>query len=80
MNATPKKENGLESMVSQVCEQTGFSADMLRFREKACLTTALPRRNGRRADAGNHVQALQRIDCLNKPGMPLAEIAEFVYP
>ncbi|MGN0844111.1 MAG: MerR family transcriptional regulator [Kiritimatiellia bacterium] len=80
MNAKTQKKDGAESTVSRVCGQTGFSADTLRFREKAGLTTAIPRRNGRCAYAEVILCALKLADCLKKTGMPLAEIAEFVYP
>ncbi|MGN0845461.1 MAG: MerR family transcriptional regulator [Kiritimatiellia bacterium] len=78
MKAKPQKKNGAEYTISQVCRQTGFSADTLRFYEKAGLLTAIPRRNGRRVYTEENLRALKLVDCLKKTGMPLAEIAEFV--
>lgn len=78
MNAKPNKVNGVTYSISQVCELTGFSADTLRYYEKAGLLPGVMRRSGRRAYSEANLAALKLIDCLKKTGMPLENIAKFM--
>ena len=78
MKSKTHKKDGVEYSISQVCERTGFSADTLRFYEKAGLLPGVMRRGGRRAYSETNLLAVKLIDCLKKTGMPLAEIAEFM--
>jgi len=78
MKSKALKKAGVEYSISQVCERTGFSADTLRFYEKAGLLPGVMRRGGRRVYTETNLLAVKLIDCLKKTGMPLAEIAEFM--
>lgn len=78
MNAKPNKVNGDTFSISQVCELTGFSADTLRYYEKAGLLPGVMRRSGRRVYSEANLGALKLIDCLKKTGMPLENIAKFM--
>ena len=78
MKSKTHKKDGVEYSISQVCERTGFSADTLRFYEKAGLLPGVMRRGGRRVYTETNLLAVKLIDCLKKTGMPLAEIAEFM--
>ena len=78
MKSKAQKEDGAEYSISQVCERTGYTADTLRFYEKARLLPGVMRRGGRRVYTETNLLAVKFIDCLKKTGMPLAEIAEFM--
>ena len=78
MKSKTHKKDGVEYSISQVCERTGFSADTLRFYEKAGLLPGVMRRGGRRVYTETNLLAVKLIDCLKKTGMPIAEIAEFM--
>ena len=67
-----------EYSISQVCERTGYTADTLRFYEKAGLLPGVMRRGGRRVYTEMNLLAVKLIGCLKKTGMPIAEIAEFM--
>jgi len=78
MNSKTQKKHCGEYSISQVCEQTGFSADTLRFYEKEGLLPGVMRRSGRRVYSETNLLAVKLIDCLKKTGMPLNDIAEFM--
>ena len=78
MKSKPQKKDSAEYSISQVCERTGFSADTLRFYEKAGLLPGVMRRGGRRVYSETNLLAVKLIDCLKKTGMPLSGIAEFM--
>lgn len=78
MKSKTQKKDEAEYSISQVCERTGFSADTLRFYEKAGLLPGVMRRGGRRVYSENNLLVVNLIDCLKKTGMPIAEIAEFM--
>ena len=56
-----------------MCERTGYTADTLRFYEKAGLLPGVRRRSGRRVYTDENLRALSLLDCLKKTGMPLAD-------
>lgn len=78
MNNKSQKKNGEGYSISQVCERTGYSADTLRFYEKAGLLPGVKRRGGRRIYSEANLLEVKLIDCLKKTGMPLGDIAEFM--
>lgn len=78
MTSKKAKGGGTEYTISQMCERTGYTADTLRFYEKAGLLPGVRRRSGRRVYTDENLRALSLLDCLKKTGMPLAEIAEFM--
>ena len=78
MTSKKAKGGGAEYTISQMCERTGYTADTLRFYEKAGLLPGVRRRSGRRVYTDENLRALSLLDCLKKTGMPLAEIAEFM--
>jgi len=78
MKSKTQKKDDAEYSISQVCERTGFSADTLRFYEKAGLLPGVMRRGGRRVYSESNLLAVKLIDCLKRTGMPIAEIAEFM--
>ena len=78
MKSKKQTRDGEGFPISQACERTGFSADTLRFYEKAGLLPGVTRRGGRRVYSEANLLAVKLIDCLKKTGMPLAEIAEFM--
>ena len=73
-----QKRDGEEYSISQVCERTGYTADTLRFYEKAGLLPGVMRRGGRRVYTEANLLAVKLIDCLKKTGMSLDDIAEFM--
>ena len=79
MKSKTQKKDDAEYSISQVCERTGFSADTLRFYEKAGLLPGVMRRGGRRVYSESNLLVVKLIDCLKKTGMPIAEIAEFMH-
>jgi len=78
MKSKAQKKTGVEYSISQVGERTGYSADTLRFYEKAGLLPGVKRRGGRRVYTEMNLLAVKLIGCLKKTGMPIAEIAEFM--
>lgn len=78
MKAETSKKIEAEYSISQVCVQTGFSADTLRYYEKSGLLPGISRRSGRRVYTEENLRAIKLVDCLKKTGMPLAEISAFV--
>lgn len=78
MNKKPHKTKGEEYSISEVCEKTGFTADTLRYYEKAGLLPGVERRSGRRVYTDTNLAALKLIDCMKKTGMPLENIAKFM--
>ena len=78
MSSKVQKRDGEEYSISQVCERTGYTADTLRFYEKAGLLPGVIRRGGRRVYTEANLLAVKLIDCLKKTGMPLDDIAEFM--
>jgi DNA-binding transcriptional MerR regulator len=78
MKSTHQKDDVAEYSISQVCERTGYTADTLRFYEKAGLLPGVTRRGGRRVYTEANLLAIKLIDCLKKTGMPLDDIAEFM--
>lgn len=78
MSSKVQKRDGEEYSISQVCERTGYTADTLRFYEKAGLLPGVMRRGGRRVYTEANLLAVKLIDCLKKTGMPLDDIAEFM--
>ena len=57
-----QKKGGAEYSISQVCGLTGFSADTLRFHEKAWLLPGVRRRGGRRVYSEANLLAVKLID------------------
>ena len=78
MSSKVQKRDGEEYSISQVCERTGYTADTLRFYEKAGLLPGVMRRGGRRVYTEANLLAVKLIDCLKKTGMSLDDIAEFM--
>lgn len=78
MNKKPHKIKGEEYSISEVCEKTGFTADTLRYYEKAGLLPGVERRSGRRVYSEANLAALKLVDCMKKTGMPLENIAKFM--
>lgn len=78
MNVKSAKVDGVTYSISQVCELTGFSADTLRYYEKAGLLPGVMRRSGRRVYTEANIAMIKLIDCLKKTGMPLENIAKFM--
>ena len=78
MKSKAQKKTGVEYSISQVGERTGYSADTLRFYEKAGLLPGVKRRGGRRVYTEMNLLAVKLIGCLKKTGMPIAEIADFM--
>lgn len=78
MNKKPHKIKGEEYSISEACERTGFSADTLRYYEKAGLLPGVERRSGRRVYSEANLAMIKLIDCMKKTGMPLENIAKFM--
>ena len=57
-----QKKGGAEYSISQVCGLTGFSADTLRFHEKAGLLPGVMRRGGRRVYSEVNLLAVKLVD------------------
>lgn len=78
MKTKGKKGEVAEYSISQMCERTGYTADTLRFYEKAGLLPGVTRRGGRRVYTDEDFYAISIITCLKKSGLPLAEIRRYM--
>lgn len=78
MKRKESKGAAAEYTISQMCRRTGYTADTLRFYEKAGLLPNVKRKGGRRAYTDADLRAVKLVDCMKKTGMPLGDIAEFM--
>ena len=78
MKSKTDKDNGAGYSISQMCERTGYTADTLRFYEKAGLLPGVRRESGRRVYTDEDYYNICIIACLKKTGLPLAEIRRYM--
>jgi DNA-binding transcriptional MerR regulator len=64
--------------ISEVADQTGFSAHTLRYYEKIGLMTSPNRKNGKRVYSEGDIRLLQFMKLLKNTGMSLDDIQEFL--
>ncbi|MEH7300994.1 MerR family transcriptional regulator [Neobacillus drentensis] len=64
--------------ISEVAEQTGFSAHTLRYYEKIGLLSSPTRHGGKRLYTDGEVRLLQFMKVLKNTGMSLEDILEFL--
>ena len=78
MNSKTHKDEGAGYSISQMCKRTGYTADTLRFYEKAGLLPGVRRVGGRRVYTDEDYYGICIISCLKKTGLPLAEIRRYM--
>ena len=78
MKSKTDKDNGAGYSISQMCERTGYTADTLRFYEKAGLLPGVRRESGRRVYTDEDYYNICIIVCLKKTGLPLVEIRRYM--
>ena len=78
MKSKAQKNDGAGYSISQICQRTGYTADTLRFYEKAGLLPAVRRERGRRVYTDEDYYSISIITCLKKTGLPLAEIRRYM--
>ena len=64
--------------ISEVAEQTGFSAHTLRYYEKIGLLSSPTRLGGKRLYTAGEIRLLQFMKVLKNTGMSLEDIQEFL--
>lgn len=64
--------------ISEVAEQTGFSAHTLRYYEKIGLLSSPTRQGGKRLYTAGEIRLLQFMKVLKNTGMSLEDIQEFL--
>lgn len=78
MKSKTQKDDGAGCSISQMCERTGYTADTLRFYEKAGLLPGVRREGGRRVYTDEDYYSICIITCLKKTGLPLDEIRRYM--
>ena len=78
MKSKTDKDHGAGYSISQMCRRTGYTADTLRFYEKAGLLPGVRREGGRRVYTDEDYYNICIIACLKKTGLPLAEIRRYM--
>ena len=78
MRSKSHKDSGAGYTISQVCKRTGYTADTLRFYEKAGLLPGVRRVGGHRVYTDDDYYSICIITCLKKTGLPLAEIRRYM--
>ena len=78
MKSKTDKDHGAGYSISQMCRRTGYTADTLRFYEKAGLLLDVKRTGGRRVYTDEDYYSICIITCLKKTGLPLAEIRRYM--
>ena len=78
MKPKAQKASDAKYTISQMCERTGYSADTLRFYEKAGLLPGVRRVGGRRVYTDEDYYSICIVTCLKKTGLPLAEIRRYM--
>ena len=78
MKSKTHKDDGAGYSISQMCRRTGYTADTLRFYEKAGLLPGVRRIGGRRAYTDEDYYSICIIICLKKTGLPLDEIRRYM--
>jgi len=65
--------------ISKVSEQTGFSADTLRYYEKIGLISPVQRdKNGIRDYQENDLKRIEFIKCMRRVGIPVKALNEYI--
>ena len=78
MKSKTHKDDGVGYSISQMCKRTEYTADTLRFYEKAGLLPDVRRAGGRRVYTDEDYYSICIVTCLKKIGLPLAEIRRYM--
>ena len=78
MKSKTHKDDGVGYSISQMCKRTGYTADTLRFYERAGLLPDVRRAGGRRVYTDEDYYSICIVTCLKKTGLPLAEIRRYM--
>ena len=78
MKSKTDKDHVAGYSISQMCRRTGYTADTLRFYEKAGLLLGVRRESGRRVYTDEDYYNICIIACLKKTGLPLVEIRRYM--